>query len=99
MRLLAKTFVLPALLTAFVTAGGLSLAPAQDKKKDDKAPAGIHFEVYKDKGDHFRFRLKDGEHSLAISSGGHKDKADVLKIIDEIKKDAAKAKVVDETKK
>jgi uncharacterized protein YegP (UPF0339 family) len=96
MRPLAKTMMLPALLTALAI-GGLSVAPGQDKKKDEKAT--VIFEVYKDRSDEFRFRLKDGEHSLAIAPKGHKTKDDVLKVIDEIKKVAAKAKVVDDTTK
>jgi hypothetical protein len=69
MRPFAKTMMLPALLVALAV-GGLSVAPGQDKKKDDKATA--IFEVYKDRGDEFRFRLKDGEHSLAIAGKGYK---------------------------
>ena len=94
MRPFAKTMLLPALLVALAV-GGLSVAPGQDKK----AEKAVHFEVYKDKSDEFRFRLKDGEHSLAIAPKGYKTKDDVLKVIDEIKKEAAKAKVVDETTK
>jgi uncharacterized protein YegP (UPF0339 family) len=97
MRPFAKTMMLPALLVAAIAVGGLSVAPGQDKKKDDKAT--VIFEVYKDRSDEFRFRLKDGEHSLAIAPKGYKTKDDVLKVIDEIKKEAAKAKVVDDTTK
>src|SRR5262249_29679289 len=75
-----------AVLVAFLLAS-LSFAPAQDKKddkkKDDKT-AGAYFEVYKDKGDEFRFRLKDGDTLLAISGKGYKTKADVDKVIDAI---------------
>ena len=56
------------------------------------------FEVYKDKSEEFRFRFKEGDAILAISGKGYKTKADVDKVIAQIKKDAAKAKVVDDTK-
>jgi uncharacterized protein YegP (UPF0339 family) len=77
---------------------GPRVADAQDKK--EKAPAaGAMFEVYKDKGGEFRFRLKDGDGNLlAISGKGYDKKGDVQAIIDTIKKEAAKAKVEDESK-
>jgi uncharacterized protein YegP (UPF0339 family) len=79
-------------------------AGAQDKK--DKAKAATSpatstsvFEVYKDKGGDYRFRLKNGDgHLLAISGKGYEKKEDCLAVIDAIKKDAAKAKVEDEAK-
>jgi len=95
MRFLFLSVLLLAALT-------LSIAPAQDKKdkdkKDDKAPAGAVFEVYKDKSDEFGFRLTSGDDKLAMSVKGYKTKDEVDKIIDHIKKEAAKAKVVDDTK-
>ena len=99
MRPIAKMLMVPLLLISALAVGGLSVAPGQDKKKDDKSTASVYFEVYKDKSDEFRFRLKDGEHSLAIAPKGFKTKEEVLKVIDEIKKEAAKAKVVDDTTK
>jgi uncharacterized protein YegP (UPF0339 family) len=98
MRPLAKAIVLPLLLALTLSVGGLPVAPGQDKKKDDKAGAVI-FELYKDKQDEFRFRLKEGDHLLAISGKGYKTREDIQKVIDEIRKDAAKAKLVDETTK
>ena len=79
-------------------------AAAQDKAKatkdkETKATAAV-FEVYKDKGGEFRFRLKDADGTLlAISGKGYETKADCQKIIDTIKSQAAKAKVEDDTKK
>ena len=71
------------------------LAEAQDKGKAKPAV----FEVYKDKGGEFRFRLKDSDGDLlAISGKGYDKKEDCLAVIDAIKKDAAKAKVEDEAK-
>jgi uncharacterized protein YegP (UPF0339 family) len=71
------------------------LAEAQDKGKAKPAV----FEVYKDKGGEFRFRLKDSDGDLlAISGKGYDKKADIMMVIDEIKKGAAKATVDDTTK-
>jgi len=55
--------------------------------------------VYKDRGGEFRFRLKDADGTLlAIAGKGYDKKADCQAAIDAIKKDAAKAKVEDQTK-
>lgn len=88
--------LLALLLAALIGVGGLSLAPAQDKK-DDKGGATI--EIYKDKSEEFRFRIKEGDVTLAIASKGYKTKADVDKVIATLQKDVAKAKVIDDTKK
>ena len=97
---MAKTvrrLVVALALAAVVMPAGLDLAVAQDKKEKGKTAAGTAvFEVYKDRGGEFRFRLKDADgNSLAISGKGHDNKADVLKIIEEIKSVAPKAKVED----
>jgi uncharacterized protein YegP (UPF0339 family) len=85
------------LLVALLAAVSLPLAPAQDKKDKDKkdTAAGLVFEVYKDKGGDFRFRLKEGDTNLAGSGKGYKTKDEVQKIIGIIQKEAAKAKVVE----
>ena len=78
-----------ALGAALLTAG----ASAQEKKDKDK-PTVATFEVYKDNSDEFRFRFKDSEGTLLATSGkGYKTKADCIKVVEQIKKDAAKAKV------
>ena len=89
-----RGLLLPLALGAALLAAAAS-AQQKDKDKDKgKDAAGAVFEVYKDKGDEFRFRLNDGEGTtLAISGKGYKTKAECLKVIEEIKKDAAKAKV------
>jgi uncharacterized protein YegP (UPF0339 family) len=95
--------VIRGLLMVLVLASPIALvaphfAEAQDKK--EKAPAAtVVFEMYKDKGGEFRFRLKDADGNvLAISGKGYDKKADCQAVIDIIKKDAAKAKVEDDTK-
>ena len=92
-------------LILFCAAGLLAphFAGAQDKKDKAKAataPAtAAVFEVYKDKGGDYRFRLKNGEgHLLAISGKGYEKKEDCMAVIDAIKKDAAKAKIEDDSK-
>lgn len=97
MRTAFKSSVLAALLVTAVAVTGSSVG--QDKKDKDKKDTGVvHFEVYKDKGDEFRFRLKEGDTILAIAPHGFKTKEDVAKVIEAIRKDAAKAKVEDMTK-
>ena len=89
-------------LGAVLMPAGLDVAVAQDKDKKDKGKAAAGtavFEIYKDRGGEFRFRLKDADgNSLAISGKGHDTKAEVQKIIDEIKTVAPKAKVEDMAK-
>jgi uncharacterized protein YegP (UPF0339 family) len=87
----------PFILLGLLAAVSLPLAPAQDKKDKDKkdAAAGLVFEVYKDKGGDFRFRLKEGDTILAGSGKGYKTKDEVQKIIGIIQKEAAKAKIVE----
>jgi uncharacterized protein YegP (UPF0339 family) len=69
----------------------------QDKK--EKAAAVGSFELYKDKGGEFRFRLNDPKGNLlAIAAKGYEKKADCQAVIDAIKRDASKAKLDDQTK-
>jgi uncharacterized protein YegP (UPF0339 family) len=85
------------LLTAFLMPFSLDTAAAQQKDKETKA---AYFEVYKDKGGKFRFRFFDAEgDEVAMAVRSYDSKADCQKIIDGIKKEAAKAKVTDEEKK
>jgi uncharacterized protein YegP (UPF0339 family) len=76
-------------LVAFIGFAGFSTG--QDKKDGPYV-----FEVYKDRSEEFRFRFKDGDTILAIAGKGYKTKADVDKVIDSIKKHAAKAKEVED---
>ena len=104
MRTTARSLAMALIL--FCAAGLLAphFAGAQDKKDKGKAatsPATTTavFEVYKDRGGDYRFRLKNGEgHIMAIAGKGYDKKEDCLAVIDAIKKDAAKAKVEDEAK-
>jgi uncharacterized protein YegP (UPF0339 family) len=98
MRNVIRGLAMVLVLASPVIFAGPRVAEAQDKK--EKAPATTAvFEVYKDRGGEFRFRLKDAEGNLlAIAGKGYDKKADCQAVIDAIKKEAAKAKVEDETK-
>jgi uncharacterized protein YegP (UPF0339 family) len=75
---------------------GKTTAPPAAKEAPAAATSGSTFELYKDAGGDFRFRLKNSEGTiLAISPKGFKTKDDCTKAIDTIKSDAAKAKVND----
>ena len=88
-----RGLLLPLALGAALLAAAASGQEKKDKDKDKAKDVAV-FEVYKDKGDEFRFRLNDGEGTtLAISGKGYKTKAECLKVVETIKKDAAKAKV------
>jgi uncharacterized protein YegP (UPF0339 family) len=86
-------------LAAFVMPLSLDSVAAQQKDKDKDTKAA-YFEVYKDKGGKFRFRFFDnaGE-EVAMAVHSYETKAECQKVVDEIKKEAAKAKVTDEEKK
>jgi uncharacterized protein YegP (UPF0339 family) len=100
MRTVIRNLALGLVLTAALAVAGPQSADAQatkdkDKDKDKGKPAAAAvFELYKDSADEFRFRLKDDEGALLATSGkGYKTKAECQKVIDAIKRDAAKAKV------
>ncbi len=54
------------------------------------------FEVYQDKSGKFRFRLKAGNGEIIAASEAYESKSGCLKGIDSVKKNAPKAKVVEE---
>ena len=88
-----RGLLLPLALGAALLAAAASGQEKKDKDKDKAKDVAV-FEVYKDKGDEFRFRLNDGEGTtLAISGKGYKTKAECVKVVETIKKEAAKAKV------
>ncbi|HEY2784425.1 MAG TPA: DUF1508 domain-containing protein [Fimbriiglobus sp.] len=68
-----------AVLAAAATTG---LAAADDGK--------MTFEIYTDKSNEFRWRLKDGDKSLATSGQGYAKKADCKKMCDNFVKDISK---------
>jgi uncharacterized protein YegP (UPF0339 family) len=99
MHKIVRRLLLPLALAAAVGAFALDQAAGQDKKDKKAGAAAAVFELYKDKQDEYRFRLKDGDVLLATSGKGYATKADCLKVIDLIKSTAGKAKVEDISKK
>lgn len=82
-----------ALLT--LTQGALPGSTAQEGRKAER---GLTFEIYKDNAGEFRWRLKASNGQVIGTSGqGYKAKADCQHGIDVIKRDAAKARVEDQT--
>ncbi len=57
------------------------------------------FEIYKDKTGEFRFRLKAANGEVIASGEGYKTKKSCLDGVESVKKNAAKAEVVDQTEK
>jgi uncharacterized protein YegP (UPF0339 family) len=99
--------VLPALLLAGVV--GFAALPAppasgaqekkvtEEKKASDEKKARASFEVYKDKGGEYRWRLRSmNKQILATSGEGYKEKRSCLAAIESVKRAAAEAPVVDE---
>lgn len=88
---------------------GLSSAVAQTPKDKAKekvaekkaaAKTGLTIEVYTDNSGEFRFRIKDADdNNLAMASKGYKEKADAMKVVENLKTHLAKAKVEDLTGK
>ena len=104
-KVFINAFLLAA-LAGIIGTTAIDLATAQDKKekskaadakseKDKDSKAITVIEVYKDSAGEFRFRIKHDDTVLAMASKGYEKKADCEKVIDIIKRDAAKAKVVE----
>jgi uncharacterized protein YegP (UPF0339 family) len=91
-----------AVLAAVLGVVGSPMVTGQQKKGADKGIDGkggtAVFEVYTDKGGKYRFRLTQGDELLAIAGHGYESKQDCLKVIDTIRKVAAKAKIEDKSK-
>ena len=97
MHKIGRRLLLPLALAAAVGAFALDQAAGQDKKDKKAGAAAAVFELYKDKQDEYRFRLKDGDVLLATSGKGYKTRADCLKVIDAIKSAAGRAKIEEVT--
>ena len=89
----------------FVVAGGLAsgyvaLSQNSAARAADEKPAGKAgtFEVYKDRGGEFRWRLRAVNKQVIATSGqGYKEKRDCMNGIESVKKNAADAKVEEVT--
>lgn len=96
MRTAFRSLMLSAALAALVATGGLSTAPALQKDKDKKADAVGTIEVYQDKKDGWRYRVKNAEgKSMVGSYVAHEKKEDCLKELELLKTTLSKAKVVE----
>jgi uncharacterized protein YegP (UPF0339 family) len=85
--------VLSTFAAAAIGIGLSSPTEAQDKDKKAKA-AKLTFEIYKDAGESYRWRLKSANGQIIGTSGaGYKDKADCKHGIELVKSGAAKAEV------
>jgi hypothetical protein len=72
------------------------LLPGSTAQEGKKSERGLTFEIYKDTGGEFRWRLKAANgQTIGTSGQGYKAKADCQHGIEVIKRDAAKAKVED----
>ena len=90
--------------TAVVAAGmasgyvALSQGPSARAAADEKPAKAGTFEVYKDKGGEFRWRLRAVNKQVIATSGqGYKEKRDCINGIESVKKNAAEAKVEEVT--
>lgn len=72
------------LASFFVALLGLSAAAKPDEK--------LQFEIYRGKDDQFRWRLKEGDTTLATGGQGYKAKADAKKGVASVQKAAANPK-------
>jgi hypothetical protein len=102
MKSIVRTASLFLLAATLATGADLPVAGAQGQKDKDKAKpatASAVFELYKDSAGEFRFRLRDDQGALLAASGkGYKTKADCQKVIDAIRKEAARARLDDQVK-
>ena len=81
------------LVVAPATLPGPAAAPARAAAAEPKAPAAT-FEVYKDKGGEFRWRLRaQNSQVIATSGDGYKEKRSCLAAVESVKRDAAAAPV------
>lgn len=72
----------------------LMAVPSNNERSEDVAGK---FELYKDKSDKFRFRLKAGNGEIIASGEAYESKASALNGIESIKKNAPDAAVDDQT--
>ena len=88
-------------LAGAIGAAGEHFAAAQEKKAKDKDARGVAtFELYKDAGNKYRFRLKDaGGVTLAIAPHGYESRADCQKVVEAIRTTAGRAKVTEASTK
>ena len=84
-----------AVVAAGMASGYVALSQGPSARAADEKPARAGtFEVYKDKGGEFRWRLRAVNKQVIATSGqGYKEKRDCLNGIESVRKNAADAKV------
>jgi uncharacterized protein YegP (UPF0339 family) len=90
-----RCLVLSAAMAGLVVAGGMTTAPAQEKKgKATKATGTV--EINEGKDGKFRFFIRDGDGELLAMSGpsGFATKAEATKALDTLKEVLPNAKTV-----
>jgi uncharacterized protein YegP (UPF0339 family) len=82
----------------FVCAGALAVRSAAAPAAGGDEKVRAKFEVYKDRGGEFRWRLRaTNTQILATSGDGYKSKRDCMSAIESVKRDVANAPVEDTT--
>lgn len=77
-----------------VAGAALALRPSAAPAADEKQNAAASFEVYKDRGGEFRWRLRSQNKQILATSGeSYKAKRDCLHSIESVKRAAADAPV------
>lgn len=100
MRLRLAHWACTVIIAAGMAFGYLALVQGLSARAADEKPAARAgtFEVYKDKGGEFRWRLRAVNKQVIATSGqGYKEKRDCMNGIESVKKNAADAKVEEVT--
>ncbi|HSQ54665.1 MAG TPA: hypothetical protein VLM40_02885 [Gemmata sp.] len=101
MAKMLRSFALFAAIIGLTAATSLNTpAPAQEKKLATAEVSGAQadlgtIEVYTDKKDQWRYRVRVSGKSIAIGTVGYKTKAECLKVVEQLKTIMAKGKVVE----
>ena len=96
MRQRLAHWVCTMIIAGGIASGYLALSQNWQARAADEKPAtkAGTFEVYKDKGGEFRWRLRAVNKQVIATSGqGYKEKRDCINGIESVKKNAADAKV------
>ena len=89
-------WVCTVIIAAGMVSGYVALSQGPSARAADEKPAtkAGTFEVYKDKGGEFRWRLRAVNKQVIATSGqGYKEKRDCINGIESVKKNAVDAKV------
>ena len=84
------------IIASGIASGYVALTQGPSARAADEKPAtkAGTFEVYKDKGGEFRWRLRAVNKQVIATSGqGYKEKRDCMNGIESVKKNAADAKI------